>query len=264
MKDTFALKNPGKISYTYIHTLGNSLIDRIFVSKNIKAKDIMTCRHVVFPASDHLAVKLVIDLGKVNCKTIRAPFWKLNASVLEEELFCQEFQELWERLQYKKRHFGTVSVWWERVFKSEFQKLAKRYCTEKKKDEKEYRDFLTGCMREAKERIDAGENLTKEYVDLRHEYKELINRLEKGRKLRGRIEAQDTNELSSIANLVKERTKEESKLVKKIKSGGSVTTNQDEIAKHFKDFLKTMEKGTFRQEQKRELHRANRKQSRPS
>ena len=184
MKDTFALKNPGKISYTYIHTLGNSLIDRIFVSKNIKAKDIMTCRHVVFPASDHLAVKLVIDLGKVNCKTIRAPFWKLNASVLEEELFCQEFQELWERLQYKKRHFGHF-----------------------------------------------------EYVDLWHEYKELINRLEKGRKLRGRIEAQDTNELSSIANLVKERTKWESKLVKKIKSGGSVTTNQDEIAKHFKEFF---------------------------
>ena len=73
----------------------------------------------------------------------------------------------------------------------------------------------------AKEKIDGGgEDCIQEYSDLRHEYKNLINRVEKGRKLRGKIEAQGPNELSSIANLMKKRTRGESKLIKKIKKGG--------------------------------------------
>ena len=171
--------------------------------------------------SDHLAVLLDLDLNNILCKTTKSPFWKLNTSVLEEDIFREEFEELWERLKNKKRFYKSLNSWWERVFKKDFQKMTQNNCKEKKRDEKQYRDFLTSCLREAKEKIDGGgEDCIQEYSDLRHEYKNLINRVEKGRKLRGKIEAQGPNELSSIANLMKKRTRGESKLIKKIKKGG--------------------------------------------
>ena len=37
--------------------------------------------------------------------------------------------------------------------------MTQNNCKEKKRDEKQYRDFLTSCLREAKEKIDGGGGL---------------------------------------------------------------------------------------------------------
>ena len=66
LKDTFAMKNTNKISYTYIHTNGKSTIDRIVISKDYNSKLIVSCEHRIFPPSDHLAVILTIERERVN------------------------------------------------------------------------------------------------------------------------------------------------------------------------------------------------------
>ncbi len=61
----------------------------------------------------------------------------------------------------KKKYYQNLNTWWDVVFKAGFRKLAREYCIEKRREENEYRTFIGECMREAKERIDAGENLNK-------------------------------------------------------------------------------------------------------
>ena len=103
-------------------------------------------------------------------------------------------------------------------------------------------------MEEAKERIDRGENLTKEYGELRREYREINQQKDEGRKIRGKVEGQGENELASIANITKERTNGESKIIKEVKKGDRKIRDRDGIAQHIKDFFSAIwTKETYQQ-----------------
>ena len=58
-----------------------------------------------------------------------------------------------------------------------------------------------------------------------------------GRKIRGKVEGQGENELAGIANITKERTNGESKIIKEVKKGDRKIRDRDGIAQHIKDFL---------------------------
>src|SRR6266571_133713 len=88
--DAFRYLNPIKMQFTHIGYQSHkpqSRIDRIYVSKKL-LKSVTEVNHYPF-SGDHAIVEMIFYSGSVQS----SPYWKMDLSMLADELFCSEFDK---------------------------------------------------------------------------------------------------------------------------------------------------------------------------
>jgi hypothetical protein len=105
------------------------------------------------PFSDHSLVSLTVSIPNV---IPRGPGrWKLNVSLLADDLFRTEVRSFWKSWQRKKGRFSSLSKWWE-TGKKKLKRIAIHFGSVKKLERESSRTLLGALASHLKTRIDEG------------------------------------------------------------------------------------------------------------
>ena len=127
-KDVLTAKK-SRPEYTYYRNEYAARLDRIYVSK--------LYQHIVntatIPAyfSDHLSVAVEFNISTQ--VQIGRPLWKLNVSLLKDDLIKENVKIVWSHLQRKKQSFPDIIAWWDELVKPNLKKFYIEQGREKKK-----------------------------------------------------------------------------------------------------------------------------------
>ena len=152
--DAWRLSHPTAKSFTWSKPDGSisSRIDLIGVPF-AWAPFISSCSICPCPFSDHSIVSLSLSIPEV---IPRGPGrWKLNTSLLADDLFCVEVRNFWRSWQRRKGLFSSLSKWWD-IGKRKIKRIAIYFGSIKKRDRATSRSLLTALATHLKNRIDDG------------------------------------------------------------------------------------------------------------
>ena len=126
--DPWRKAHPGLKEYTWksrwVSTPIESRIDRFYTSKKFKTTNY---EFLSTPWSDHKIIKLDLVLGDPHNRGTN--YWKLNTSVLEDEVYVTQMTDFLNTYKTKQNHFPTLSLWWEAT-KIEVAAFTRAYCTQ--------------------------------------------------------------------------------------------------------------------------------------
>ena len=111
-KDILSAKKSNP-EYTYYKDGYGARLDRIYVSKLLPNIVNTATKPVSF--SDHLGVFMELNISSQI--KIGRPQWRLNVSLLKDELVKSNLCLIWSHLQRKKSSFASIIVWWEELVK---------------------------------------------------------------------------------------------------------------------------------------------------
>ena len=118
--NSFRIKHPNKIHFTYTRFNAASRLDRIYISQSLR-NNMLNSSHIPVPFSDHLsAPRINLQLPTQNSHA--HTYWKLNNSFLlqqhakdnfkisialwqEKHTFEQDILTWWEKFKLKTKHF---------------------------------------------------------------------------------------------------------------------------------------------------------------
>jgi hypothetical protein len=75
-------------------------------------------------------------------------YWKLNASILKDEDFEENFKIMFEKAMGYRGHYLTVLEWWDKLLKPEIKLFCIRYSAMLSKGRKQTKFFLYKCLTE--------------------------------------------------------------------------------------------------------------------
>lgn len=130
--DTWEAVKKNEIDYTFIRNGSGARLDRIYVSKAMKA-DVVDIKSQNCSFSDHKAVILKIRLPNLG-QPFGKGLWRLNDVVLSVDVVA-EFRAKWAWWVRQKRYYGSWMSWWIdfaklkiiSFFKWKYSILRKRY-----------------------------------------------------------------------------------------------------------------------------------------
>lgn len=111
LKDATEILHIQGIHYTYIGHPTSSRIDRFYMSQCI-GSNLYNYKTITVSFSNHKAVIIQItNLPKA--KEIGPGYWKLNCSLLSNQMIIDDFQRNWKLWHIKKSLFSSLTEWWE-------------------------------------------------------------------------------------------------------------------------------------------------------
>jgi len=117
-----------------------SRVQRIYKTKEFTAKRVGE-KTVAAAFSDHLAVILqlsVIQRGR--------GFWKLNASLLDEEVFREKLRQQRKTWRQQKRFYPDWAIWRERYTKKNTRLFCIKEGAERRRDFMRMKNFYYECI----------------------------------------------------------------------------------------------------------------------
>ena len=225
LADAFRIKNPDSISFTFISPNGKSRIDRIYVQCKNKFQ-IRDCKHTNFTFSDHQAVILDLE-GEPKKQERKKQIWKLNISILDDPEFQSELKNFILNAKYKKGQYRNITQWWEKEVKENFKSFCMTHSRNKRKESNSTKQFYEKCLDQVKAEIDKGENNFEDYYYFKNFLKSMYIKEEEGKKIRGKLNYFIGNETSGVANLIKEKTNGENRILTELEDNEAGTENPD-------------------------------------
>ncbi|KAI9559441.1 pol-like protein [Daphnia sinensis] len=236
--DAFRTVSPNTNAYTFISPNGKSRIDRIYVQSKHK-HNIKNCININFAYSDHVAVML--ELGESVCKPVNKNIlWKLNTSVLDDPDFQEEIEIFIIKAKRKLRKYQSITIWWEKEIKENFKKLSQMYCKIKTKEKNAMKEFYEKCLDQVKIEFDNGGKNLDDYYLFKSKLKEIHKVEENGKQVRGKLNYLINNEISTVANLIKEKNNGESRTIKNLENNGTQNEGIHKIIHDFYEELYTL------------------------
>lgn len=117
-KDVISAKKSSP-EYTYYKCDYAARLDRIYVSTLFP--NIVNTATKSASFSDHLYVSVEVTISTQ--VQIGRPLWKLNVSLIKEDLIKANFGILWAHFQRKKSSFPNIICWWEDLVKPGMKKF---------------------------------------------------------------------------------------------------------------------------------------------
>ena len=111
LEDNWRLKNPNEELYTHYHGRTNtySRIDRAYT--NTKLRINIRLKHILTSFLDHYHA-VYVERKYQDLKRGKG-YWILNASILTDDNYKKEIENLWNNWRSQKHNFSSVSQWWE-------------------------------------------------------------------------------------------------------------------------------------------------------
>ena len=239
--DSFRYLNPAAKDYTFFRASATpSRFDRFYLSS-----DLLFSLHNVkhLPSlSDHCGVLLCLTLHGVdkvsrNVDKKSSSYWKLNASILKEEDFQENFSDLWKYLVGKKHEYSDAADWWDYLLKPSIKEVciiySKRRASRKKDTLKFWFAYFKVCLNDKD---------WKEVSRVKEVIKDLILEGASGHQMRSKA-ANAPEELVSLfhANMELKNAKKSS--LSKLKSGDEIIEDGEVIEREILGFFKALFNG---------------------
>ena len=111
--DSFRIKHPNKIHFTYTRSNAASRLDRIYISQSLR-NNMSHSSHIPVPFSDHLsAPRINLQLPTQNSHA--HTYWKLNNSLLSQQHVKDNFKTSIALWQQKHTFEQDILTWWEKL-----------------------------------------------------------------------------------------------------------------------------------------------------
>lgn len=221
LTDLWCTKNAERQQFSFISTGNNKMQSRIdyFLSNQEVDKYCKKCFITNAPAPDHKAV--IMHMSKDN-KDIGKGYWKLNNSILTENMYKEGIKTIFRNTIREFENIGIKALIWD-MCKIRFREFSISYCTKKKKAE----EGDIGNIENRLDRIDfllADANLRDEMrCKLYSERKSLKNKMDifyankaRGGFIRSRANWIEEGEKSSKYFLNLEKSRQENNLIQQL------------------------------------------------
>lgn len=130
LQDAYREDNKDDSGFTWGNTRGNrGRLDYFFITQGIEIKEL---RILPCWCSDHEMVLVTIVNNEVN---MGKGYWKMNISLLEDDIFKKEFKDFYKLWQEFKVGYVSLLEWWE-VLKIEIAGFCIRYTEKKRRQER--------------------------------------------------------------------------------------------------------------------------------
>ena len=114
---------------------------------------VSSCSICPCPFSDHSIVSLSSSIPDV---IPRGPGrWKLNVSLLADDLYCTEIRDFWKYWLGQRRFFPSLPLWWD-VGKKKIKRISIYYGSVHKRERNSTRELLCALADHLKSRLDEG------------------------------------------------------------------------------------------------------------
>ena len=161
LKDVWFLKNRN-IEFTYVRQNYGSRIDRAYVKDLANYITDVKIIHVNF--SDHSCVKTTLTLPDIPHQG--KGYWKLNTSLLDDNLIKENFKIEWAKMGLTKNRYNNINEWWELYAKKQIKLFFIR--EGKKVMEKKYGliKYLEFCLNELYNKLNLTGNVQYEEIKI--------------------------------------------------------------------------------------------------
>ena len=227
-----------KPQYTYYHNEYGARLDRIYVSKFYTHIVNTSTNSAYF--SDHLSVTVEINISTT--VQIGRPQWRMNVSLLKDNLIKENFGIMWAYLQTKKGSFTNILSWWEDLVKPNIKRFFIQQGREKNRLQYGLINYLETELRKQYEI--SNETGTINYSEIRSIKSELDSyrqQLATGVKVRSRVQDTMANETISKFLIAKQKEIAQKKIIYSIEDGNGTTLSTfSEIQSHITGFFKDL------------------------
>ena len=206
--DSWRFKHPKSPGHTFFYTQGSARLDRIYVNNNV-AHSINNLYTEPFADSDHVAIIIEVNgvgpsVALSNPKSKNMNPWKFNCSLLNDVDFCDDFINLWTRLNTFLPNMDILE-WWEKCLKIEVKKLAQRHGARKKRMELIKKQFHLSLINEMMESREKGKTNDEEWALLKNEITCMQKNIMEGVGIRSRFEWNIESESPSLVHFDHEK-----------------------------------------------------------
>lgn len=215
-----------------------SRLDKFFISPGL-VKFSQKCEISPCSVSDHDFVRLCFDF---NSLAPRGPgIWKINNSVLDDDLFCQHISTRIADLASCKDSFGSVKAWWD-FFKRSLKGEIIAFSQEKRKSLGRERVSLTNRLINLRRRLIQGDSpVSVELIFVESQLAALVDRAAEGAKIRSRIKCLEEGERPTRFFFKLEKERYERNQIKSIfRPDGVEVTDYREVEKAHVEFYSTL------------------------
>lgn len=197
------------------------------------------CDILVCPYSDHSAVFLKWTIPE---SMQRGPGrWKLNVSLLSDDIFVDLVTRFWNGWRCRKRRFASLTEWWD-AGKSKIKGLAIRFSSEKSKQRNMERDLLTRLLDHLKAKIDiGGTSFLDVYLSVQSRLSKLDAAAARGAQIRSRVKWAEEGETSSSYFYRLEKKRSIENWFAAIEDdNGNIVTSLDDICESWVSFYSSL------------------------
>ncbi len=111
--DVWRIKHPTDRQYTWVKAFDNRVsaarLDRFYVSKCFSNR-VTDCCICPVGFSDHHLISMTIVMSKLPKKS---SYWHFNVKLLQDAVFCDNFNFFWEHWRKEKNSFENLKQWWD-------------------------------------------------------------------------------------------------------------------------------------------------------
>ena len=236
-KDIISAKKSNP-DYTYYKEGYGARLDRIYVSKLFPNIYTTATKPAYF--SDHLSV--IMELNVSSQVKVGRPQWRLNVSILKDELVKANMGTIWSHLQRKKSSFTNIICWWEELAKPTLKSFYIQQGKEKKKYQMGLINYLEINLRKQYEIANqTGVTNFEEIKSIKQDIDSYRQHIALGIKVRSRVQDSLANETISKYLIAKQKDISQKKIIHAINDNNGVNlTAFDDIQEHIVNFYKNL------------------------
>ena len=161
LTDAFHAQHPGEIDFTFYRAnVSQSRLDRIYVTPNMLT-NLKLLQHEP-GLSDHKVVVAEFEVESVEGEQgggqdrRGSGAWRLNCTILEDEVFLGLAKDLWQEEQGKQQEFADMADWWEESAKPALRSLCIVYSKKAARERRDMKEYVYGQLGKAIELKDWG------------------------------------------------------------------------------------------------------------
>ena len=226
-------KNGGFTWYNHDKTIA-SRIDRIYLQPNL-TKLVKDVRIERMPFSDHKAV--IIEIPSLSNGKHGKGFWKMNTSVLKGLEFKSKIEGMWICWKDKKKDM-KLDEWWD-LGKTKIAALTQQHCKKLSKKKKFEINKLNKEIENERENLQPD---LKIIGDLEAKLELIGDKDSYGTQIRSKQKLAEDLEVPSEFFYLQEKSRIAGKTITEMHINGKITENQEQIAKHVKQFYNNLYK----------------------
>ena len=160
LQDVFRHCHPNAKEFTFFRAnAAPSRLDRFYLSCDM-LQGVNLVEHVA-SLSDHCGVlaELVLqDIGDTHIKkSFHETYWKLNASILKDEDFLDNFTDVWTELKTKQGDYEDIADWWDLEAKPNIKEFCIQFSRERNLRRSDSKKFWLAYLKMVLARKDWGE-----------------------------------------------------------------------------------------------------------
>lgn len=238
LRDTWEVKFPTLVKYTYFTSHSGSRIDRIYMSRNLEAR-LLQAEITPVSFSDHSSAIACVNLEQQPSRWFRNQ-WNMNVALLTDEELESELLQAWELCSRSVNNFPSALEWWTRRAKPKLRKVIISFSIERSKAIKNTMEFYYKVLRDLYDQAHDAEFRFQDVKRVKAKLLSLKRQQLEGLKIKSKARSVCEDETAALYHLIKHNKNRRKAFVEdlRLEDGTLLTTQQDilrELYRYYSD-----------------------------